>query len=634
MHSSVRSSVVEKFSRFRLEPHPVTADLLDALQTTLAGQYTIERELGRGGMGVVFLGRETRLDRAVAIKVLPRHLAANPDLRERFLREARTAAQLSHPHIVPIFRADDLDGFAFFTMGFIEGENLAERLQLRGPMPVPEAVRVLRETAWALAYAHARGVVHRDVKPENIMIERGTNRAIVTDFGIARDQLAASLTADGMVLGSAHYMSPEQAAGDAVDGRSDLYSLGVVGFQMLSGQRPFEAVEAASLMAQHVTRRAPSLASVMPELPPMLVSVIDRCLNKLSDDRYPNGEALAEALQAALESVTSPDTSASGNESVSTGQARAIWQRAAQLQAEAGTRLQEQYRIDSAPGEPEPDSPSEGFRVRDVERAATEAGIGAEYVAMAMAERTESSSSTSLAESSPQEDRLWTKMLGTAQRSITCTRVFRTTPKAVLEAMGRVLIVPPFSLKLRDTVGGHPLDGGIMVFDVPRMKWTEMLGTEHTALTMFTYQMAEIEVQRVNVVLKPIGAGGGCEVTAYGDLRDGLRKNWRLDKWVSGLAAASGGVGGGAIGIAALSVGALAAVIAAGSAVVVGGVTLVSYRAIYKRALRKAEQELSQMLAAVDENLRVQSVFGAGAGAGAVASAQNGERLLGDGSWR
>lgn len=611
----------------------MTTDLLDALQTTLAGQYTLERELGRGGMGVVFLGRETRLDRAVAIKVLPRHLAVNPDLRERFLREARTAAQLSHPHIVPIFRADDLDGFAFFTMGFIEGENLAERLQLRGPMPVPEAVRLLRETAWALAYAHARGVVHRDVKPENIMIERGTNRAIVTDFGIARDQLAASLTADGMVLGSAHYMSPEQAAGDAVDGRSDLYSLGVVGFQMLSGQRPFEAVEAASVMAQHVTRRAPSLALVMPQLPPMLVSVIDRCLNKLPGDRYPNGEALADALQAALESVASPDTSGAGNDSVSTGQARAIWQRAAQLQAEAGTRLQERYRIDSPPGEPEPASPREGFRVRDVERAATEAGIGAEYVAMAMAERTEWSS-MAVTESSPNEDRRLTRMLGTAQRSITSTRIIRATPKVVLEAMGRVLIVPPFSLKLRDTVGGHPLDGGIMVFDVPKVNWSEMGITLASQYTVFSYRMAQIEVQRVNVVLKPIGAGGGCEVTAYGDLRDGLRKNWRVDKWVSGLAAAGGAVSGGVAGIAALSAGALAAVTATGGAVLLGGLALMGYRALYKHALRKAAKELAQMLAAIDENLRVQSVFGPGAGAGAVASAQNGDRLLGDGSWR
>ncbi len=266
----------------------VSSDSLAPLQALLAGQYTLERELGRGGMGVVYLARDIRLDRPVAIKVLPRALAADPELRERFLREARTSAQLSHPNIVPIYRADEIDGVAFFTMGFVDGENLAERLRARGPLPPAEAVRVLREAAWALAYAHARGVVHRDVKPENIMIERGSNRAIVTDFGIAQNRLATPLTQGGMVLGSVHYMSPEQAAGDKLDGRSDLYSLGVVGFQILSGRLPFEADEAATVMAQQVTRPAPSLSSLAPNLPHGLVAVIDRCLSKSPDDRYPD----------------------------------------------------------------------------------------------------------------------------------------------------------------------------------------------------------------------------------------------------------------------------------------------------------------------------------------------------------
>jgi serine/threonine-protein kinase len=225
----------------------VTTDSTASLQALLTGQYLIERELGRGGMGVVYLARDVRLDRPVAIKVLPRALAADPELRERFLREARTSAQLSHPNIVPIYRADEIDGVAFFTMGFVDGETLAERLRARGPLPPAEAVRMLREAAWALASAHARGVVHRDVKPENIMIERGSNRAVVTDFGIAQNQLATPMTQGGMVLGSVHYMSPEQAAGDALDGRSDLYSLGVVGFQILSGRLPFDAAAAGGV---------------------------------------------------------------------------------------------------------------------------------------------------------------------------------------------------------------------------------------------------------------------------------------------------------------------------------------------------------------------------------------------------
>lgn len=601
--------------------------LLDSLQHSLTGQYTLSRELGRGGMGIVFLARESRLDRAVAIKVLPRHLAVNPDLRERFLREARTAAQLSHPHIVPIFRADEIDGFAFFTMGFIDGENLAERVAQRGPLGVHEAVRLLRETAWALAYAHARGVVHRDVKPENIMIERGSNRAIVTDFGIARDGLAASLTNEGMVLGSAHYMSPEQAAGDRVDGRSDLYSLGVVGFQILSGQRPFEAAEAATVMAHHVTRPAPSLASIMPELPRALVAVIDRCLSKAPADRYASGEELADALQLALDS-TPPAGSALNktNAAVSTDQARAIWLRAAQLQAEAGTRLQERYRLESSSSVNDAasnESLSSGFRLRDVERAATEAGIGAEFVAMAIAEQPDSQS-VAVVEPSEAEDRRLTQAMGTSARSITYTRVIRATPKVVLETIGRVFTALPFAMKLRDTVGGHPLDGGIMVFEI---EMVSMASDTSLTLSPFRYRMTQIAVNRLNVVLKPVGHNE-CEVTVYGDLREGLRKNWRIDKWLSGIAGVAGAAIGGGFGAAALSLGALAAVTATGGAAVLGGLGLVGYRALYRHALSNANKELVKMVAAIDENIRAQSVFGS------VPNAPASNRQLGNGSWK
>jgi len=251
-----------------------SASFADA-QDVLDGQYQIERELGRGGMGAVYLAREVRLDRRVAVKVLPRHLGANPELRERFLREARTAAQLSHPHIVPIFRADEVDGVAFFTMAYIEGENLAERVAARGPLPAAEAVRVLRETAWALAYAHARGVVHRDIKPENIMVER----------------------------------------------------------------------------------------------------------------------------------------------------------------------------------------------------AASEAGIGADYVAMAVAELAVPAPITrNAAEVTEREERMHTRMLGTSERTLSASEVIRASPRVVLETIGREFTVAPYSLRLLDTVGGHPLDGGIMVFDVPLLR--------------------------------------------------------------------------------------------------------------------------------------------------------------------
>jgi serine/threonine-protein kinase len=201
-----------------------------ALQRALAGEYSLERELGRGGMGIVYLARDVQLDRQVAIKVLPASLASRTDQRERFLREARTAAGLSHPNIVPIHRVGEAGDFVFFVMAYIDGESLGQRLREQGPLTPAVAARLLREVAWALAYAHGRGVVHRDVKPDNILIERETGRALVTDFGIAQVATIAALgnaagdavTEPGQIMGTAHFMSPEQAANDPIDGRSDL----------------------------------------------------------------------------------------------------------------------------------------------------------------------------------------------------------------------------------------------------------------------------------------------------------------------------------------------------------------------------------------------------------------------------
>ena len=276
-----------------------STEFLD-LQAALAGEYSLQRELGRGGMGVVYLARDVQLDRDVAIKVLPTHLARTTEARERFLREARTAAGLSHPHIVPIHRVGEAGGFVFFVMSYVEGETLGERLRTRGPLPAADTMRVLREVAWALAYAHGRGIVHGDVKPDNILLEAGTGRALVTDFGIAR---GGGDSADaGKLMGTAHFMSPEQAANQPVDGRSDLYALGVVGYLAVSGRLPFDESNLPALLVRQATEQPPGVARAAPGLPSALAVAIDRCLERDPASRFPDGEAMAAALAPA------PDT--------------------------------------------------------------------------------------------------------------------------------------------------------------------------------------------------------------------------------------------------------------------------------------------------------------------------------------
>jgi eukaryotic-like serine/threonine-protein kinase len=271
-----------------------------ALQAALAGEYSLQRELGRGGMGIVYLARDVQLDRDVAIKVLPSALSRTAASRERFVREARTAAGLSHPHIVPIHRVGEAGGFVFFVMSYVEGETLGERLRTRGPLAPAEAARVLREVAWALAYAHGRGIVHRDIKPDNILLEAGTGRALVTDFGIAAGGTHAGPNTDpGQVMGTAHFMSPEQAANEPLDGRSDLYALGVVGYLAVSGRLPFEASTLPALMVQQSSAAAPAVSTRAPGLPSALAATIDRCLARERDDRFANAEALAAALAPA-----------------------------------------------------------------------------------------------------------------------------------------------------------------------------------------------------------------------------------------------------------------------------------------------------------------------------------------------
>jgi predicted Ser/Thr protein kinase len=273
---------------------------LQSLERAVAGRYAIERELGRGGMGVVLLARDLSLERPVALKLLPAVMAAQPVLRERFLREARTAAGLSHPHIVPIHAVEAREAIVFIAMAYVDGETLADRVQRSGPLPPHEVARILREVAWALAYAHGHGIVHRDIKPDNILIERGSGRALVTDFGIARarngSDVTNRLTLEGQLLGTAAFMSPEQGADEPVDGRSDLYALGGVGYFALVGRAPFEATTLEAMLVARYTRAAPPVASARPDVPSALATAIDRCLAREPHDRYPSAEMVAEAL--------------------------------------------------------------------------------------------------------------------------------------------------------------------------------------------------------------------------------------------------------------------------------------------------------------------------------------------------
>ena len=286
--------------------------LREQLSQALAAQYELEREVGRGGMGIVYRARDRRLKRPVAIKLLPPELAFRGEIRTRFLREAETAAQLSHPNIVPIYTVGEQGGLVFFVMALVEGHTVASALATKGLFSPEATRRVLKEVADALAYAHARGVVHRDIKPDNILIDGETGRALVTDFGIARAMTGedgggdsasgassiSRLTATGIAIGTPAYMSPEQSAGErSIDGRSDLYSLGVVGYQMLCGEPPFTASNTPALLMKHLTEAPVPITDRRTDVPPELARAIMMLLAKEPDGRFPSAAALGAALE-------------------------------------------------------------------------------------------------------------------------------------------------------------------------------------------------------------------------------------------------------------------------------------------------------------------------------------------------
>jgi eukaryotic-like serine/threonine-protein kinase len=286
-------------------PDPVVsssdAELRAHVERVLSANYELDREIGRGGMGIVYKAKDRRLKRPVAVKLLPPELAFRGEIRSRFLKEAETAAQLSHPNIVPIYSVDERDGLVYFVMAFVDGENLAARLHANGRLDFTETRRILKEVADALAYAHERGVVHRDIKPDNILLcADDDGRVMVTDFGIARavsEGADSRLTATGMAIGTPAYMSPEQSMGERdIDGRSDLYALGVVGYQMLSGELPFNATSTPALLVKQISERPTPVDVHRPDAPPDLARAVMLLLEKDPSNRFPTADALVAAL--------------------------------------------------------------------------------------------------------------------------------------------------------------------------------------------------------------------------------------------------------------------------------------------------------------------------------------------------
>ena len=275
-------------------------DVLARLQGALTGKYVLERELGAGGMATVYLAEDPKHHRKVAIKVLRPDLAAVLG-GARFLREIEIAAQLSHPHILPLYDSGDADGLLYYVMPYVEGESLRDRIATGGAMPIGDAVRLLRDVADALAAAHARGVVHRDIKPDNVMVSG--RHALVTDFGVAKALSEAGaggmITTIGISLGTPAYMAPEQAVADPhVDHRADLYAFGVLAYEMLTGRLPFAATTAQQVMAAHVTSTPKPLLEVRPEVPPALAALVMHCLEKQPNDRFQSADAILAELDA------------------------------------------------------------------------------------------------------------------------------------------------------------------------------------------------------------------------------------------------------------------------------------------------------------------------------------------------
>lgn len=278
-------------------PRGAIDDLRDRLAEVLRGRYEVRRVLGVGGMGAVFLAEEVGLEREVAIKVLPPRLAEDPSVVKRFEREAKTAARLDHSHIIPIYRVESEGGLHYFVMKYVDGRALDSLIADRGQLPVTLAVRILSESAAALEHAHRKGVVHRDIKPANILLDQD-DRVLLADFGIAKAVAGtAELTNTGVVIGTPYYMSPEQALGAQVDGRSDQYSLAVVGYRILTGEALFDGDSSMAILYKHIHEPPPRVRTRRADVPEYLDLAIHRALGKAPEERFGSMGAFARALR-------------------------------------------------------------------------------------------------------------------------------------------------------------------------------------------------------------------------------------------------------------------------------------------------------------------------------------------------
>jgi serine/threonine-protein kinase len=284
--------------------------------TLLNGRYRLDAQIGTGGMSTVYRAFDTVLERQVAIKLMHREIASDGDQLERFRREARAVAQLNHPHIVTVIDAGEDDNTPYIVFEYVEGETLKDRIRRHGRLPIQEAIAYAIEIARALGVAHDRGIVHRDVKPQNVLVDE-EGSAKVTDFGIARTLDQEGLTADGRVLGTTDYVSPEQALGHPVTGQSDLYSLGIVLFEMLTGDVPFKGENQVAVAMKHVREQLPDIQLRRPEVSSALAAVLDRATAKETERRY----ATDQELIGDLEQVLAYETQRSGQ---STGEATAV----------------------------------------------------------------------------------------------------------------------------------------------------------------------------------------------------------------------------------------------------------------------------------------------------------------------